>query len=696
MKLNNRLFETAFNLFSVFPVEKLEKSDSIDNEIVEKLVATGFMPEKTEYLYILSNQSDEWKKEFIEYLDNRIENAGWFKTLFTKTEVENELESILVLKTLLHYATVELKLIQDNSDLDTYFPNLEIMQIKTWKKEDIKNNIKVFKVDLIDNFFEEFAEYIVSMKKVINEEERYILTEYKEQLKKYIENKNIYFKENKIELIKLGYELNKLNMEDVIRFFNINVIGKPLAIYTKELKNIKNSDVISDCVKDKVLTLVDNVYEKNKEKTLGMFKQKRKLIKKMLSICGFKSKYKLMRNGQEIYNILYHNKNVQKLDSDYSLIRKGVVTKPSMIKENFDYAFKNLDDAVILENLLKLPLTTQVQVVNYIRKIKNKLEFFERGEKEYFYILPHSYYADEIKIDAQYYKNNKDRLEKIEKELISNIKSELNKNIKDLKIHKRIFEKGIRLAFPFSLRMEDNNDFYFEKGSYFETDKLKNVRIGIYWENVGNKSVDLDLNSLHLLKSNEVVHIGWNGSKRFFQDDLKMVYSGDIRDGRFGAAEFVEIKNKDVLRYSLLSVSNFHNVNHAWYMAGIALFDENEDVKIYNGIKQDVVFNFNPDKLIFGFKNKFIGNINTHIVFLADYENNKVYPVYLQDTKNVLNKGLFRNYLNRILIEKDNLKIDEIIDEALIVDDSYEKEDENERIIYNASELVYEFLKINK
>jgi len=306
-----------------------------------------------------------------------------------------------------------------------------------------------------------------------------------------------------------------------------------------------------------------------------------------------------------------------------------------------------------------------------------------------------------MKLNIEYYKNNMKRLEEIEFDLFKNIKKEVNDYFKNnnIKIYEKVIDEKLKLAFPYSLRMEDNNDFYFEKGTYLELEELKNIRVGIYWENVKKSVVDLDLNSMHLDKNDNLYKLGWEKYNFFIKKKkLKMIYSGDIRDGEHGASEFIEIRNDGELKYSIFSSSNFHTIKNAWYYAGIVLFDDEEDIKKYNvNNLEEILFNFNPDKFLFSFKNVFKDDFNTHVIFIIDYDENRIYPAYLTDKRNVLNIKLFKNYLNKILIEKDNLKINEIISNDIFVDENYlkDKEHNDEKIILNSSELVFELLNLN-
>ena len=72
--------------------------------------------------------------------------------------------------------------------------------------------------------------------------------------------------------------------------------------------------------------------------------------------------------------------------------------------------------------------------------------------------------------------------------------------------------------------------------------------VGIYWENIDDRSIDLDLSL-----TNTYEKLGWNGA----YSNIDFIYSGDMTDAKNGAVECFYMKNKPENPYSLKV--NFYN-----------------------------------------------------------------------------------------------------------------------------------------
>jgi hypothetical protein len=92
----------------------------------------------------------------------------------------------------------------------------------------------------------------------------------------------------------------------------------------------------------------------------------------------------------------------------------------------------------------------------------------------------------------------------------------------------------------------------FPSGTYIST--KKDLIVGVYWENVGNFRVDLDLSFVALNTK-----IGWDASYRTPERDI--LFSGDMTDATNGASELFYIKGKKIEAYTLML--NYYNGNVA-------------------------------------------------------------------------------------------------------------------------------------
>lgn len=90
----------------------------------------------------------------------------------------------------------------------------------------------------------------------------------------------------------------------------------------------------------------------------------------------------------------------------------------------------------------------------------------------------------------------------------------------------------------------------YPSGTYISIPR--DMIVGIYWENVKNNRIDLDLSMI-----SEDGKIGWDGEYR--TEDLSILFSGDMTDAQKGASELFYVKKQKIDAYILFV--NYYNHN---------------------------------------------------------------------------------------------------------------------------------------
>lgn len=137
---------------------------------------------------------------------------------------------------------------------------------------------------------------------------------------------------------------------------------------------------------------------------------------------------------------------------------------------------------------------------------------------------------------------NSPKVKKVFDIVLSSITSDVAKNINKKKIY-------LPKNMVYSLSATEKQfTGYFPSGSYVDIDK--DMIFGVYWENVNNSRIDLDLS----LISNDG-KIGWDRS--FRNDDRSIMFSGDMTDASGGASELFYVKKQ--LICSSIVMLNYYN-----------------------------------------------------------------------------------------------------------------------------------------
>jgi len=219
--------------------------------------------------------------------------------------------------------------------------------------------------------------------------------------------------------------------------------------------------------------------------------------------------------------------------------------------------------------------------------------------------------------------------------VVESIITDVKKNVKGKKIY---IPENIKYALP-STEKQFTGDL--PSGTYIEI--LKDMVAGIYWENVKEHRIDLDLS----LMSPTTGKIGWDGDYR--SNDGSILFSGDITDAPKGASELFYIRKQKMESYIMFV--NYFN------------FEEKVEVpfKIVVGKQQANEFNnymIDPNNVIcvaksnINRKQKILGLIvtttdNCRFYFVETYLGNSITAGNAKFVENS-RKYLFNFYKNTI------------------------------------------------
>lgn len=138
---------------------------------------------------------------------------------------------------------------------------------------------------------------------------------------------------------------------------------------------------------------------------------------------------------------------------------------------------------------------------------------------------------------TKFSKINATNIESIYNIVYDSIVNDINENLKNKKIY---LPDHIKYALPATEKQFTGN---IPSGTHISIDS--DMIIGVYWNNINNCSVDLDLSL-----NDESAKIGWDGAYR--NESCDILFSGDITDASKGASELFYIKRANYGAYSLM------------------------------------------------------------------------------------------------------------------------------------------------
>ena len=660
------LFAPSLNLISGFIdfsgyLTNFNPSKEVDKELNQQ--AVGIF--KNLNIYFTN------EKEFIEYstkentyliiaaiLNYRGLLAKWHKTLFSiKDAYEKSVEELFI-ETMYHYFTtygVEVleEILGKKLNISYYIPNKDFENFSLSDINLIVYNLKIktlyerINLTFIKNK-EEFLE--LHIEKIINTNKRLILffpqVEYIFQnLNKQIEIdiESIKLKENKIFILRTlaSYNLQKIKLKNlspdtVIRFILSYITGRMFNTlsYTKAVKQSNKKFLKTE--EEYLISLISDMLLSNQEKFLKLYKQKRKLINKILALLNWEkylSKYEGLRH---LYAFRYNKNFYKSVKTKYSMLneyieKKDIDSLKRLIKdypELYQNEFYKLLPFIVEHKLYdfipdNLTLKSYIQVYNYIKSLK---EFNFANNNKYLFLHNGKGYTTERVLKN--IKNSED---------LDIIADNLKKKIID-EIYNKVKDKKVNVNFDIFTENEKVLTNTIETYIYLpkELEEKEYINVGIYWEEEDDRRIDLDLSAIFISEDLEnIEHVGWNNKYKLYDSSYEVAafFSGDITSGKNGASEFIFIdKTKVNYRYIVFVVAYYNIISEdkiANYILGINSITKEDLKTLLNSNSFSIDSNielkkkfFNPQNFIFS---EFKSIDTVRIIGMLDLKTNILY-----------------------------------------------------------------------
>jgi len=446
----------------------------------------------------LSFSKDELK-DIKKVLKSEITKSKTTKSLFRFIDVAEMSELERFIHIALHYCSTYGSGLQGS---EAYIPNPD------FEKE--INELIIIKTISKDEFVKRFLDDIYTTLQWKNDEILEIKEIIKElNLNESININNIPSKELRI-VIAGEFNLTIKDAEDFLRTLIYKATGKSLLIKSPEV-----IDALKSMYKEELYA-----YFKNYIKNYGY-----------IGLAEIFHRYKPLFLACKKFGFEKQNKIINKI----SKLAK-IHHKPKGMPEYLQILEKIEKNEMTTEKLLDI---ISEMDMSYIIKLANALSFryhsqLENNKIEFYQIRNGKIFVKERK------ENYKGDYEIYLKFIKSIIESRINKKISEQNIKINMDKYG-NYALPTSGKQFIGN---IPNGTIIENFNI----VGIYWENVDNKSIDLDLSLTNVYEK-----LGWNGA----YSNMDFIYSGDMTDAKEGAVECFYLKNKTEKPYSLKV--NFYN-----------------------------------------------------------------------------------------------------------------------------------------
>ena len=387
------------------------------------------------------------------------------------------------------------------------------------------------------------------------------------------------------------YDIVPSNNMEFFRYLIYKTTGETLLIKNKTMIN-----KIKKCNKTFAYNLINQYV-----KTYGSYKE---LAKIFLRYKDLFLAYKI--HDRDIEYLSYRkemNKIINKVrklaDKYHERLQDNILDKISTIQEYSEYlCYKD----EIIEKLNKITTFREVRILNGLRyrvKLVNDSTSAKQSSMVY-KIRNNKVYATKLK--------NLPTEEQVEiyKELITLIENHLVIRLQD-NFKDKVFyiPENVRYAMPTSEKQFIGN---LPIGTKIILPRHKNMIIGVFWTNLDNERVDLDLKAM-----NEQEEIGWNAS--YYDARKSVVFSGDVIDAPKpkGATETMLIgSNVDNSVYTL-KLNNFTRnkatVPFEFFVAGTS-----DDIGIHRDYGLSQNYTVNPNDVLISFKNAFYNDINSSYI----------------------------------------------------------------------------------
>jgi len=526
------IIQSTIKLFKAVPIEnKIKKTN---NELMKKTIKMGFIfaPE------VISNYQDQDK--LIKMVEKSIGiTAEKLNSSFHKSWVkvkEADIEQ-LVVEQIAHYLTTYGK-----EQPEEYLEE----KGEQWEVDNLGNKIiglGDFKSDKIGTNYVYIPKEKLEIPELDIDDLRLIV------IKGYTK------KELKVKLLNLletGIALSKDTIDDVVE------VATFVEVNEEDIANIRNKEVktalydylnlfpknpveflryiVFKATKTTLLIknsdLIDKIKENNKQNIVKLFKD-------------YESKYGLNRLAEIFFRfkpLWLSFRSNKKLKPTINKMRRLAVKyhKPMPV----DYLNDVTSKIKRNEKIVKNELEKELDKVNIFRRIRlaYALKFRTKSINSILYRIRNGK-AYSTKIE-EYTPKQKAETKRILNVVLDSITKDIGKNVKGKKIY---IPEHINYSLPSTEKQFTGN---FPSGTYVSVPK--DMIVGVNWNNVKSKSIDLDLS---VISADE--KIGWDASYR--TDDRDILFSGDITNahGENGATELFYIKKQ--VKKSLILLVNYYN-----------------------------------------------------------------------------------------------------------------------------------------
>lgn len=459
-------------------------------------------------------------------------------------------------------------------------------------------------------------------------------------------------KQKLMDLLNLGIALaedTKDDVLDVVTYVDINKTDVE-KIKNKEVK-IALYEYLNIIPRDSLEFLRFAVYKATNETLLiknpiliGKIKENDNL-----NIIKLFSDYEKEYGLEPLAEIFYRFKPIflafrgrKKLNVSINKIRRLAKTNHKPMPEDY----LNTVTAKLKDNkkIIKKTLVEELSKVNIFRKIRlaYALKYRTKSADGILYKVRNGKgYAKEF--DFKNIKGAKETLKIVTDSIVEDVK----KNVKGKKIY---IPKYVNYALPAT---EKQYIGYFPSGTYITIPK--DMIIGINWNNLESRRIDLDLS----LESLEHGKVGWDSSYR--TGDRKTLFSGDITDasGKNGATELFYVGRQD--EDKLILFLNYYN------------FDENSEVPFKIIVASENVKDFgenymvNPNNLLSTVGSKINKRQKMLGLVVTNEKENRFYFTETNIGNNItaINKD-YTEYIREYLFKfnQDSINLKDILEEA--------------------------------
>jgi len=553
----DRLLEACLRLFKGVPIEKKVKRQS--KYWLEKTIGFGFVLSP----YVIANYKDCEKivnlaRKFIGISAEEV-NKSFHKSW---QKVKNANLEDLVVEQLTHYLTTYGK--------ENPVEYIEEKSIQ-WGVDNLGAKIIGLR-DFESNKIQD-ADYIYIPKEALEipEFEGLNLAIIHGYTKKEL-------KEKLLDLLETGIALNEDSIRDVIEvaiFVEVNgediekIKNKEVRVALYDYLNLIPKEPVEFLryiiykVTDKTLLIkskevIEQIKENSKESLI-------KLFRRYDREAGYKRLAEIFYRFKPIFLALRTNTKMKQIINKIRRLAKKY-HKP-MLED-----YLNIVTAKIKHNELNVErLKEELEKVNIFRKIRLAYALKFRTKEDVDSILYRirngKGYATSFKFD------NKIQARRILNIVLDSIANDIKRNVKNKKIY---IPDYISYSLPAT---EKQFSGYFPCGSYISIPE--SMIVGIYWNNLGNKRVDLDLSTI----DEEGSKIGWDAS--FRKDGAKILFSGDVTNAKDGASELLYVKRQG--KQSLIVFVNFYNSYE---------FEDNKEVPFKIIVAKERVVDFKQNYMV--------------------------------------------------------------------------------------------------